>query len=153
MNEKNGYFELGDLFYRVISKYMASERIPKDFGVKQKLYPSEIHMIHAIGKNSGINVTDLAAYLGITKGAVPKMVSKLKAKRLVESFRSSENRKEVYLRLTDEGRKAQRGYLQYHRDRNAYLKKFYNKLSGDDVELIKKVLNEMERFADRILEG
>ena len=69
--------ELGDLFYQVLSKFIASEGVPKYFGINQKLYPSEIHMIYAIGKHPGINVTDLAKFLGITKGAVPKMIKKL----------------------------------------------------------------------------
>jgi DNA-binding MarR family transcriptional regulator len=152
MKDENDFYGLGDLFYRVLSKYIASERIPKDFGIKCKLYPSEIHMVHAIGKNTGINVTELATYLGITKGAVPKMIKKLSSKGLVESYKSINNKKEVYLKLTAEGKKAQKGYLQYHKERNLYLKRLYNKLTKDEIELITNVLKEVGRFADKILE-
>jgi DNA-binding MarR family transcriptional regulator len=153
MKDTNGFMELGDLFYRVLSKYITSERIPKDFGIGQKLHPSEIHTIHAIGKNPGINVTELAKFLGITKGAVPKMIKKLRSKGLVEPFETINNRKEVHLRLTAEGKKAQKGYRRYHERRNALLKKYYNSLSKKDIEIITKTLQELGRYADLILKA
>lgn len=153
MNDKNDFMALGDLFYQVLSKYIASEKIPKDFGIGQKLHPSEIHTIHAIGRNPGTNVTDLAKFLGITKGAVPKMIRKLNSKGLVEPFKSSENGKEVHLRLTAEGKKAHKGYLRYHEKRNELLKKFYNSRTKEEIDIITKTLHEVGRYADRILEG
>lgn len=153
MKAQNEYMELGDLFYQMLSKYIASEKVPKYFGIKQKLYPSEIHMIHAIGKHPGINVTDLAKFLGITKGAVPKMVKKLKSKGLVESLEGHENRKEVRLALTFEGKKAHKGYLQYHVTRSGFLKRYYDRLTKDEVAVVKKMLKELGRYADTILEG
>lgn len=145
------YVELADLFYQVLSKYAASEKIPKSFGIGQKLYPSEIHMIHAIGRHPDINVTDLAKYLGITKGAVPKMIKKLKLKGLVDSCNGHENRKQVHLRLTVEGRRAHKGYLQYHEKRNGLLKRYVNRLTKDDIAVITKMLKEVGRYADMIL--
>lgn len=151
-DEDKGYMEMGDLFYQVMSKYIASEKIPKYFGIDQKLYPSEIHMIYAIGKNPGMNVTELAKFLGITKGAVPKMVRKLTSKGLVESFKNGENRKEVFLRLTAEGKKAKKGYLRYHEERGSVLKKFYLGLKKEEIKIVMKTLNEVGRYADMILE-
>lgn len=153
MDDDKGYMELGDLIYRVLSKYIASEKVPKSFGISQKLHPSEIHMIYAIGKNPNTNVTELAKFLGITKGAVPKMIKKLKSKDLVESFGSSANRKEVLLRLTAEGVAAYNGYLQYHKQRNAFLKKHYERLSKEEVALVKRALEALGRYADLIQEG
>jgi len=152
MKADNEYLELGDLFYRVLSKYMASEGVPKYFGIKQKLYPSEIHMIHGIGQHPDINVTELAKFLGITKGAVPKMIKKLASKGLVESLKSAKNGKEVCLRLTDEGKKAHKGYLQYHEKRGKLMKRYYSRLTKEEVKTLTETLNALGRFADRILE-
>lgn len=143
--------ELSDLFYRVLSKYIASEKVPKSFGIDQKLHPSEIHTIHAIGTNPDTNVTELAKFLGITKGAVPKMIKKLKSKGLVESFKSTENMKEVLLRLTTEGEKAHKGYLQYHEQRNEALKRYYNRLTKEEIIFLKRALNALGSYADVIL--
>ena len=143
--------ELADLFYQVVSKYIASEKIPKSFGIGQKLYPSEIHMIHAIGQHPDISVTELAKYLGITKGAVPKMVKKLKSKGMVESSNGHENRKKVHLRLTVDGIKAHKGYFQYHNKRNRLLKRYYNQLTEDEITTITKMLTELGHYADIIL--
>jgi len=152
IKKDNSYMELGDLFYQVLSKFIASEGVPKYFGINQKLYPSEIHMIYAIGKHPGINVTDLAKFLGITKGAVPKMIKKLKSKGLVESFEDDGNRKEVHLGLTADGKKAHKGYLQYHATRNGFLKRYYDRLTKDKVTVITKMLKELGSYADMILE-
>ena len=149
--DKEG-IELGDLFYRMLSKYIASEKVPRYFGVRQKLYPSEIHMIHGIGQHPNINVTDLAKFLGITKGAIPKMAKKLKSKELVTSFGSDKNNKEVCLRLTEEGEKAHKSYLNYINKKGRLIKRFYNRLTKEEVKTITKTLNALGRFADRILE-
>lgn len=151
MKSEKGYIQLGDLFYRVLSKYMASEKVPKSFGITQKLYPSEIHMIHGIGQHPDINVTELAKFLGITKGAVPKMIKKLQSKGLVESLKSVRNGKEVCLRLTGEGKRAQEGYLQYHKNRGRLIQRYYNHLSKEEIRTITETLNALERLADRIL--
>jgi DNA-binding MarR family transcriptional regulator len=152
MKDENGFTELSDLFYRVLSKYIASEKIPKKFGIEHKLHPAEIHMIYAIGRNPDTNVTDLAKFLGITKGAVPKMIKKLKSKGLVESFKNSENRKEVHQRLTADGKKAYQGYRQYHEQRNKLLKKYYKGLTADEIDFLNKALAAIEHYADLILE-
>ncbi|MDD3249842.1 MAG: MarR family transcriptional regulator [Smithellaceae bacterium] len=152
MKDKKEYLEVGDLFYQVLSKYMASERVPKSFGIKQKLHPSEIHMIHGIGRRPDINVTELAKFLGITKGAVPKMIKKLTSKGLVKSLKSAKNGKEVCLRLTDEGKKAHKGYLQYHKKRGKLIQRYYNRLTEEEIRIITETLNALGRLADRILE-
>ena len=58
-----------------------------------------------IGKLERPNVTALAEALGITRGGASKAVSKLQSMGLVERYQLPDNRKEIYYRLSEQGRK------------------------------------------------
>ena len=79
-----------------------------------ELYPSEIHAIERIAEMSTINLTDLAKYLGLTKGAISKSIVKLEQLGLVRRYKYVSNQKEVYLHLTEKGVQAYRGHKEYH---------------------------------------
>jgi len=96
--------ELLRVLDRVVTKLSAIQQTPREYGTGVPLYGSEIHTIQAIGKSTGINVTQLAEKMGVTKGAVSQMVSKLVEKGMVRKTRTQNNAKEVVLELTELGR-------------------------------------------------
>ncbi|MGG0174493.1 MarR family transcriptional regulator [Gottfriedia acidiceleris] len=65
---------------------------------------SEVHCIEYIGKNADSNVTKLADSLYMTRGAITKITKKLINKGLIESYQKPDNKKEVYFRLTEQGK-------------------------------------------------
>ena len=66
--------------------------------------PSEIHCIDYVGKNPGSNVTKLAEAFYMTRGAISKLTKKLTEKGLLETYQKPDNRKEIYFRLTQQGK-------------------------------------------------
>ena len=86
MNEMGKYQELMWLVLQVINKFSAMEKEPRYFGTEEKLYSREIHTVHAIGNSPNINVTDFADKLGVTKGTISPIVTKLAKKKLVLKF-------------------------------------------------------------------
>lgn len=66
--------------------------------------PSEVHCIEYIEKNPDSNVTQLAESFYMTRGAISKLTKKLIIKGLIESYQKSENKKEIYFRLTEQGK-------------------------------------------------
>ena len=70
------------------------------------VYPGEIHMIGAIAGSYGINVTEVAARLDISKSAASQMINKLVRKGLIEKAYTQQNNKEIRLLLTREGKTA-----------------------------------------------
>ncbi len=86
---------------------------PREYGTGVPLYGSEIHTIQAIGKSIGTNVTELAEKMGVTKGAVSQMVSKLVEKGMVRKTRAQDNAKEVVLELTELGRIGFRNHARF----------------------------------------
>lgn len=92
-----------ELFIRSVRKYNALEKISVKSVTKHRLYHSERHMLDTVGDNPGMNITDFARKLGVTKGAVSQIIKKLENKGVVRRYKSGSNEKEVFLELTDTG--------------------------------------------------
>lgn len=54
---------------------------------------SELHVIECIGKNGLMNVTAIATEMGMTKGAISKICTKLFQKQFVEKMQMLDNQK------------------------------------------------------------
>lgn len=80
--------------------------LPQAFTVNEgsySLYPSELKALDMIGQFSGINLTQLANKLGISKSAISKCTSKLLEKDLIGKEKSPVNVREVVFTLTPAG--------------------------------------------------
>jgi len=110
-------------FGRILNSFNAAEKLSRDFGTGDLLYPSEVHTIEAIGNNTGCNISDLARIIGITRGAVQKLSAKLDGKGYIHRFMSSADNKRIFLELTDKGRAANNGHQDFHR-------KMYDEIFG-----------------------
>jgi DNA-binding MarR family transcriptional regulator len=66
--------------------------------------PSEVHCIEYIGKNADANVTKLAESFYMTRSAISKITKKLLEKGFIESYQKPDNKKEIYFRLTVQGK-------------------------------------------------
>jgi DNA-binding MarR family transcriptional regulator len=95
--------EVMDRFMRLVRKYNAMEKVPLRRGEYLNLYHSERHLLDKIGENPGINVTEFAKVVGVTKGAISQVVRKLEKKGLVRRYKKNNNDKEVFIELTDNG--------------------------------------------------
>ena len=140
--------EIMEQFVRIVNKFNRFEKVPMDFGVERMLYPSEIHTIEAIGKNSRINVTQLAELLGITKGAVSQMVNKLVGKKFVKKKKFPRSGKEVFLELTPEGKKAFKGHEKFHKEMVLDFLKYAENISHKDFRKFKDIFTKIEHHLD-----
>jgi len=64
---------------------------------------SDVHYTEFIGENADSNLSELAQSLYMTRGAITKITRKLIEKKLIESYRKPDNKKEIYFRLTKQG--------------------------------------------------
>jgi len=154
MDDKRHLFQdIAAQFVRVMNTYNALEKTPLDFGTNELLYPSEIHTIEAIGKNHGINVTELGDTLGVTKGAVSQKVTRLVRKGLVTKVKAPFSEKEVSLKLTDKGWMAFEGHEKFHMGIYADFIKHIDAFSVDEVkrfgEIMKKLGDHIESYGKR----
>jgi DNA-binding MarR family transcriptional regulator len=140
--------EIMEQFVRVVNKFNRFEKVPMDFGVEEMLYPSEIHTIEAIGKNDRINVTHLAEFMGITKGAVSQMVNKLVHKKFVIKVRFPQSEKTVFLELTPKGKKAFQGHEKFHAEMVLDFLKYAGNISHKDFRKFKEIFTKIEHHLD-----
>ena len=144
---KEEFAKLMDIWIRIVTKMSDAEGMCLDFGTGDLLSPAEIHLLQAVGLNEGMKITDLAAYTGVTKGAVSQMASKLAAKDLVVKYCGPGNDKEVLLKLTPAGRKAKVGHDRHHRLIVEAFERSFGTMTADEFRAIEKFMLAAETCA------
>lgn len=140
-------------FLRIVNKYSQMHNKAMPFGIDIKLLPGEIHTIEAIGRHEGVNITGLAQILGITKGGVSQMVSRLSRKKLVAKTRVPGSDREVRLVLTELGRKAYQGHMDFHSAMYDDFAKDLNHAGENEINMFREILGKAENYIDRIVKG
>lgn len=74
----------------------------------------EVHCIDRIGTIDYANVTKIAKEMRLTRGSISKICKRMLGKGLIESYQRSDNRKEVYYRLTENGRRVYNEHKKIH---------------------------------------
>ena len=120
-----------ELCYRLMNKYNQKTKNPKQYGTDDLLYASEVHMIEVIGIYESITTTKLAERMGITKGAVSQTTSKLLQKDLILKTASKERSNEVFITLTEKGRKVLDGHHKMHEKMSARVNEVLVKMSEE----------------------
>ena len=110
-----------------------------------RLSISEMHMIEVIGRDreSGRNVTDIAAELNITMPSVTMAIKKLEKKGYVIKRRCGEDARRVFVSLTREGLRADTAHRYFHRK---MVNALADKLSTDERNVLLHALRELNAF-------
>lgn len=95
--------KLDELLARLfLAAYKIEERVIGEKSEKH-LSISELHVLREIGTNDPRTMTEIATGLKISVGALTTAITKLIEKGLVQRERSTEDKRVVYIKLTDEG--------------------------------------------------
>ncbi len=105
--------------------------------------PSEVHCIEYIERNVDSNVTKLAETFYMTRGAISKMTKKLMEKGLVESYQKSDNKKEIYFKLTEQGKVIYKIHEELHKEFQERDKAVFEQVT---VEQFESMLSFMETY-------
>ncbi|MEG6584263.1 MarR family transcriptional regulator [Dendrosporobacter sp. 1207_IL3150] len=103
----------------------------------------ECHVIDCIERNEMPNTTAIAQKLNITKGGISKITTKLIKKNMIEAYQLPNNQKEVYYRLTTQGRKVFELHVILHQEAKEVLRKFFSVYSQNELELINRFLADI----------
>ena len=77
---------------------------------------SELHLIEKIGEKSVMTVTQLAEKLDITLPSVTAAINKLCLKGYVKKTRSDEDRRTVWITLTETGKEVEAIHDEFHKE-------------------------------------
>lgn len=102
----------------------------------QSLSVTALHVLEVIGEHEPINGIQIARHLDLTKGAVSKIVKKLLEQQLLLTEKLENNRKEIYFRLTGQGREIFLWHQEVHPQLEEQGKRFLSRYSTEELQLL-----------------
>ena len=133
---------------RIIHKYSQYEKRPQVYCKDIMLTQPEIHTVAIVGDHEGINVTQLAAMRGITKGAASQMVYKLVDKGLIKKQISAESDAAVSLFLTKKGQQARKEHRKLHETMGTKFDALLSRIPEDVKDTMMDFLKAFEEELD-----
>lgn len=104
---------------------------------------NDMHIIEAIGLSGENTMSSVAKKLKITAGSLTTAVNALVRKAYVKRERSEEDRRVVYIALTEKGEKTFYHHEQFHRQMtNAVIEK----LDDEEIDALVKMLKDISAF-------
>ncbi|PGK36839.1 MarR family transcriptional regulator [Bacillus anthracis] len=109
---------------------------------------SEVHCIEYIENNADSNVTQLAEAFYVTRGAISRMTKKLMKKGLIESYQKSENKKEIYFKLTEQGKEIYKIHEDLHKEFQERDKVVFEQVTEEEFDSIISFVEKYSRHLD-----
>lgn len=104
---------------------------------------NDMHIIEAIGLGEGKNMSAIAKKLNITVGSLTTSMNSLVNKKYVVRIRSEEDRRVVYIRLTEKGERAYHHHEDFHTQMTQAV---VDKLTEEEMPVLVKTLNGLSEF-------
>ncbi|MCR8656542.1 MarR family transcriptional regulator [Paenibacillus endoradicis] len=109
---------------------------------------SEVHCIEFIEKNVDSNVTKLAESFYMTRGAISKITQKLIKKGIIESYQKSDNKKEIYFRLTEQGKDIYKIHENLHQEFHERDKVVFEQITEEQFDSMLSFVETYSRHLD-----
>ncbi len=149
MNKKRASKDLLERFVRLVNKYNALGKHPMTYGTRHKFHHSERHMLDIVGDDPGLNLTEFAKAVGVTKGAISQVVPKLEKKGALIRFKSDDNDKEIRLRLTQQGKQIYAHHQSVNEESINHLWRELKKHPEDKIEFLTQMFRWFEQYLDQ----
>ena len=104
---------------------------------------NDMHVIDAIGVGIPKNMSSIARELSVTVGTLTIAMNSLVKKGYVVRERSSEDRRVVYISLSEKGKKAYEHHASFHRQ---MIQGVMEELDGKELEVLVKTLKHLNSW-------
>ena len=104
---------------------------------------NDMHVIEAIGIGEPKNMSSIARELSVTVGTLTIAMNSLVKKGYVERSRGLEDRRGVYISLSERGRKAYGHHARFHRE---MIESLTSDLSEDEMQTLVKALMKLNQW-------
>jgi DNA-binding MarR family transcriptional regulator len=152
-NSAGDAFQLLSTLTTITKKINLMEKNPRVYGKGLMVYPSQIHAIVAIGHKPGINITELAELLEVTKASASEVITKLEKNGLVRKTRDAGNNKEVLLHITSECRVILEDVDRRHEKMFRDFESILGELDETSYGVVIRVLKRVEFHLDEYIRG
>jgi DNA-binding MarR family transcriptional regulator len=109
----------------------------------QDITNNDMHIIEAIGMNEPKNMSTIAREISVTVGTLTIAMNSLVKKGYVLRERGKEDRRVVYISLTERGRAA---YVHHARFHKAMIDSISDELTSEEMELLIKTLTKLNKW-------
>ena len=109
----------------------------------QDITNNDMHVIEAIGMGTPKNMSSIARELSVTVGTLTIAMNSLVKKGYVERSRGLEDRRVVYISLSERGRKAYGHHARFHRE---MIESLTRDLSEDEMQTLVKALMKLNQW-------
>jgi DNA-binding MarR family transcriptional regulator len=116
--------------------------------ILQGYKPSEVHCIEYIEQNVDANVTKLAESFYMTRSAISKLTKKLMEKCLIESYQKPDNKKEIYFRLTEQGKVIYTIHEELHKEFQARDNTVFEQVTDEQFDTMLSFIERYSRHLD-----
>lgn len=129
--------------FSVIRAFHLEESGARDYGGGVPLYHAEVNLLDVIDRNPEYSAGELAAELGITKGALAQTAKRLIEKGVIEAYSPPGNRRVKYHRLTELGKVIRQGHADYHRQSNGKMQAYLSTISASDKAVLTNFFDKL----------
>lgn len=104
---------------------------------------NDMHVMEAIGIEEPKNMSSIARELSVTVGTLTIAMNSLVKKGYVERIRGREDRRVVYISLSDKGRHAYGHHARFHKE---MINSMTNGLSKEELEILMHALKKLKAW-------
>ncbi|MCP9332771.1 winged helix DNA-binding protein [Lentilactobacillus hilgardii] len=138
-------FRSKDVDQRILTVIKDSNVLPEP--VIKNVTINDLHVIQAIGQED-VRISEIVSKLPLTQGAVSKIIAKLSKVNLIIKKHKPDNRKDTYVSLTDDGKKANRLHMEYHQKMNQKIQQLAMDFSKDELKTINDFLRNVNQMRE-----
>jgi DNA-binding MarR family transcriptional regulator len=154
MNEQEYKAVVNNILVDIFNDILKVEHKAIDSFAPTPLTMSEMHIIEAVGKNTNLQMSDIARSLRVTLPTLTVSVDRLEEKGYILRRRSEQDRRRISIDLTDKGTKAFRDHAEFHAQ---MVEALFENLEIDKMPVLMESLSKLQRFfkenAERLYAG
>lgn len=137
--------DLSSEFLRIMERF---RKLKYNEFMEKSMHQGEYRMLFAIDEyltsnennNTGLKVSDLAEHMCATRPAVSKMLNVLEQKGLIERISDKEDRRSVYVRLTESGEVC---VSKGKQTMDQFMVRIIEQLGEKDIKALVRVMNHI----------
>lgn len=139
----DSYETMNDVLVRLFNDIWEIEEraiITEEF---KDITANDMHIIEAVGIGQRSNMSSIAKRLSVTVGSLTTSMNSLVKKGYVIRERCDDDRRVVYIRLTEKGEKAYKHHEEFHKK---MIQAVLGNLSEEETGVLSKALNDLTVF-------
>ncbi|MFT8477393.1 MAG: MarR family transcriptional regulator [Liquorilactobacillus sp.] len=113
-----------------------------------KISVTDLDIISRIANYHEIRIKELVDTVYFPQGTVSKIVNRLVKKELIRKYHRSDNKKDVYLKLTANGQIIAKLHEKYHEKENTKLNELGTNFSNSDLQKLTEILRKINELRE-----